>query len=613
MNFQALLDQIDAELRPAFGAEGQVASYIPALARVSPRQFGIALRTRDGEVAAAGDSGVAFSIQSVSKLFTLTLAMRLLGDKLWERIHREPSGNPFNSLLQLESEQGVPRNPFINAGAIAVADRLVSTLGDGAQAALLEMLGSLCGEAIAFDEEVAASEAATGYRNTALGNFMKSFGKLDNDVATVLDFYFHQCSLRMSCEQLAHATRLPVPRRRPPRRRRAGGERAAGAPPERVDAHLRHLRCRRRVRLPDRPAVQERRRRRHRRHRARPLEPVRLVARGRCERQLGARHARARAVREPHRAIHLLRSEAMDWFEGFEGGLHAAGEVELFARTGGNPAKPPLLLLHGYPQTHAMWQRVAQRLAADFSLVIPDLRGYGDSSKPGPAATPEADHALHSKRVMAADMAALMSGLGHARFAVVGHDRGARVAHRLALDHGERIERLALIDIVPTLDMYDMTEMRFATYYYHWFFLIQPQPLPERMIGGDPSFYLRWTLGGWGAKSLDHIEPEALAEYERCFGRADAIHAACEDYRASASIDLEHDRASREAGEKIACDTLVLWGEHGVVGKLYAPLVLWRAQCAGKLEGRAMSAGHFIPEELPDETARRLRDFLLAR
>src|SRR5450432_2881797 len=157
----------------------------------------------------------------------------------------------------------------------------------------------------------------------------------------------------------------------------------------------------------------------------------------------------------------------MAWFDGFDAGLHAAGEVELFARTGGNPAKPPLLLLHGYPQTHAMWQRVAQRLAADFSLVIPDLRGYGDSTKPGPAATPDADHALHSKRAMAADMAALISGLGHARFAVAGHDRGGRVAHRLALDHADRVERLALIDIVPTLDMYERAEMRFATWYYH--------------------------------------------------------------------------------------------------------------------------------------------------
>ena len=205
MDFQALLDGIDRDLRPELGREGRVASYIPALARVPAAQFGIALRTCAGEEAAAGDSAVPFSIQSVSKLFALTLAMRLLGDALWERIHREPSGNPFNSLLQLESEQGIPRNPFINAGAIAVSDRLLSVLGAGAKAGLLEMLSSLAGEAIDFDAEVAVSEATTGFRNVALGNFMKSFGKIDNDVDAVLDFYFHQCALRMSCRQLAKA------------------------------------------------------------------------------------------------------------------------------------------------------------------------------------------------------------------------------------------------------------------------------------------------------------------------------------------------------------------------------------------------------------------------
>ncbi|MEP7301490.1 MAG: glutaminase [Caldimonas sp.] len=205
MDFQALLDEIDAELRPQLGQAGQVASYIPALARVPAGQFGIALRTCAGEEVAAGDSDRPFSIQSVSKLFTLTLAMRLLGDALWERIHREPSGNPFNSLLQLESEQGVPRNPFINAGAIAISDRLVSRLGTGAKDGLLEMLASLSGEPIGFDAEVAASEAATGFRNVALANFMKSFGKIDNEVAAVLDFYFHQCAVRMSCRQVACA------------------------------------------------------------------------------------------------------------------------------------------------------------------------------------------------------------------------------------------------------------------------------------------------------------------------------------------------------------------------------------------------------------------------
>jgi haloacetate dehalogenase len=213
---------------------------------------------------------------------------------------------------------------------------------------------------------------------------------------------------------------------------------------------------------------------------------------------------------------------------------------------------------------------------------------------------------------MAGDMAALMTGLGHKRFFVAGHDRGARVAHRLALDHADRIERLALIDIVPTLDMYELVDMRAAIGYYHWFFLIQPAPLPERMIGGDPGFYLRWTLASWGSNGLGYIEPEALAEYERCFCRADAIHAACEDYRAGASIDLEHDRASRSADEKIACDLYLLWGTRGLIGKRFDPLALWRARAAGRVEGAGMEAGHFIPEELPDDTARRLRDFFLA-
>ncbi|HEY2258029.1 MAG TPA: glutaminase [Variovorax sp.] len=205
MNYQPVLDEIAAAIRPQMiTSGGTVASYIPALARVSPRQFGIALRTRDGAEASAGDAATPFSIQSISKVFTLTLAMRRLGDTLWERIGREPSGNPFNSLVQLENEQGKPRNPFINAGAIAIADRLLSCRGD-AKAELLAFVTELCGEAIGFDAEVAASEAATGYRNAALANFMKSFGKIDNGVDAVLDVYFHQCALRMNCLQLARA------------------------------------------------------------------------------------------------------------------------------------------------------------------------------------------------------------------------------------------------------------------------------------------------------------------------------------------------------------------------------------------------------------------------
>jgi glutaminase len=203
MQLQPVLEEIVATLSPELGQAGHVADYIPALARVPVAQFGIALRTRDGQEAHAGDSATPFSIQSLSKLFTLTLGMRGLGEALWERIGREPSGNPFNSLVQLESEHGIPRNPFINAGAIAVTDRLVSLFD--AKAGMLALLSSLCGDRVDFDEEVAASEAATGFRNAALANFMKSFGRIDNDVATVLDAYFHHCAVRMSCLQLARA------------------------------------------------------------------------------------------------------------------------------------------------------------------------------------------------------------------------------------------------------------------------------------------------------------------------------------------------------------------------------------------------------------------------
>ena len=298
-------------------------------------------------------------------------------------------------------------------------------------------------------------------------------------------------------------------------------------------------------------------------------------------------------------------SDGFDGFDGFDAGSHEVNGIRVHARTGGRSDAPPLLLLHGFPQTHVMWHRVAQRLAPHFRLVLPDLRGYGDSSKPAGAA----DHANYSKRTLAADMLALMAKLGHATFFVAGHDRGGRVAHRLAIDHPQAVRRLAVIDIAPTLDMYDATDMRFASSYYHWFHLIQPSPLPERMIGADAPFYLRWKLGGWGSNGTAFVEPAALAEYERCFCNAAAIHAACEDYRASAGIDLEHDRASRAGGERIACDTLVLWGERGVVAKLFDPLALWRAQCSATVSGHAMPAGHFIPEELPDATARALRDF----
>lgn len=295
----------------------------------------------------------------------------------------------------------------------------------------------------------------------------------------------------------------------------------------------------------------------------------------------------------------------MSWFEGFDEELFHVNGTEIYARLGGDRSKPVLLLLHGFPQTHAIWHRAAQQLKNDFFLVMPDLRGYGDSLKT--AGLP--DHSNYSKRVMAADMVSLMEALGSDSFFLCGHDRGARVAHRLALDHPARVQKLCVLDIAPTVDMYEGTSMEFARLYYHWFLLIQPSPLPETMIGPNARALLHITLGGWGSGGLDYIEPEALAEYERCFCRAESIHAACEDYRASASIDLEHDRDSRNRGEKVACDMLVLCGDRGLVHKLFDPLALWRRQCSGSVQYRALPAGHFIPEELHQETARSLRGF----
>ena len=295
------------------------------------------------------------------------------------------------------------------------------------------------------------------------------------------------------------------------------------------------------------------------------------------------------------------------WFSGFDSRRFEVNGVSIHARvpSAARSGKPALLLVHGFPQTHVLWHRVVQRLQQDYWIVLPDLRGYGDSAQP--AGLP--DHANYSKRTMAQDLVDVMDQLGCPEFFLAGHDRGGRVAARLALDHAEKVKKLCVIDIAPTLDMYNATNMDFARAYYHWFHLIQPWPLPERMIGADPKTYLHAKLGGWGAQGLAYIEPQALAEYERCFCRPEAIHGACEDYRASAGIDLEHDRASRAQEQKIACDTLVLWGERGVVHRMFKPLELWQAQCSATVSGQLLPAGHFIPEELPSETAAALRAF----
>ena len=289
-------------------------------------------------------------------------------------------------------------------------------------------------------------------------------------------------------------------------------------------------------------------------------------------------------------------------FEAFERVRVEASDAEINLVRGGEG--PPVLLLHGYPQTHSMWHAVAPRLAENFTVVATDLRGYGDSSKPFGSE----DHATYSKRAMAADQVKVMGSLGFPTFAVVGHDRGGRVGHRMALDHPDSVTRLAVLDIVPTRHVYATVGRELATAYYHWFFFIQPYDLPETLIGADPGYYLRKKLGGWGTK-LDTFAPEALAEYERCFGDPATIHASCEDYRAAASIDLDHDDADRDEGRKITCPLLALWGDRGAMGRLYDVANVWR-EYARDVRGGPIDAGHFLAEERPEETARELANFL---
>lgn len=289
-------------------------------------------------------------------------------------------------------------------------------------------------------------------------------------------------------------------------------------------------------------------------------------------------------------------------FNGFQVQTVERDGVRLHTRVGG--AGSPLLLLHGHPQCMAMWHKVLPALAARHRVVLMDLRGYGDSDRP-PA---DAAHLNHSKRAMALDAIAVMQAHGFERFDVLAHDRGARVAHRLAADHAQAVQRLMLLDIAPTLAMYENTSEAFARAYWHWFALIQPGALPEALIDTDPARYVRGVMGGRHA-GLAPFTPEALAEYERCFCDPLAIHAACEDYRASAGLDLEHDRASRAAGEQIRCDLLAIWGTRGVIHKLFDPVKLWSAQCAGRVSALPLDAGHFIPEERPAETAAALQGF----
>ena len=254
---------------------------------------------------------------------------------------------------------------------------------------------------------------------------------------------------------------------------------------------------------------------------------------------------------------------------------------------------PPLLMLHGHPQTHAMWHRVAPALAQHFSLVLMDLRGYGESVRP----PSDAVHTPYAKREMARDALAVMAQLGHPRFQVLAHDRGARVAHRLAGDHPAQVERMLLLDIAPTLAMYAGTNEAFARAYWHWFFLIQPPPLPEALIASDPARYVRSVMGKRHA-GLGAFAPEALAEYERCAALPGSAEAMCEDYRAAAGIDLEHDRADIAAGRRLTMPLRVLWGGQGVVGACFDVLALWRER-ADEVSGQALPCGHYIAEEAP--------------
>ena len=294
----------------------------------------------------------------------------------------------------------------------------------------------------------------------------------------------------------------------------------------------------------------------------------------------------------------------MKGFDDFAVGKVPGPAGPLHTRVGGSG--PPLLLLHGHPQSQAMWHVVAPVLAQQFTVVLMDLRGYGDSARPAS----DAAHTVYSKRAMALDAAAVMQHYGFERFGVLAHDRGARVAHRLALDHPQRVSRLLLLDIAPTLAMYENTNRAFATAYWHWFFLIQPPPLPEALIESDPARYVRSVIGNRHA-GLAAFAPDAVAEYERCAGIAGTAHAICEDYRASSTIDAVHDQLDAAAGNLLMQPLKVLWGEHGTTGQCFDVLALWQRQAA-HVTGSSLPCGHYIAEEAPQLLIDQALSFFLA-
>ncbi|HEX2116732.1 MAG TPA: alpha/beta hydrolase [Alphaproteobacteria bacterium] len=291
-------------------------------------------------------------------------------------------------------------------------------------------------------------------------------------------------------------------------------------------------------------------------------------------------------------------------FPGFSQHRISTSEAEINLRRGGDG--PPVLLLHGYPETHLCWHRVAPLLARRFTVVAADLRGYGDSSKPASAP----DHAPYSKRSMAQDMVEAMARLGFTQFAVVGHDRGARVAYRMALDHPNAVAKLAVLDIVPTYTTWMRMQMSRGLATYHWFFLAQPDGLPERLIGADPAYYLKEKLRRWSG-SMDAFPEEVVADYVRCFSDPACIHASCEDYRAGATIDFAIDKADYRT-RKIACPVLALWGQRGFAkgnDDSNDPVADWR-EWADDVRGQPIRCGHFLPEEAPEETTKALEAFL---
>lgn len=288
-------------------------------------------------------------------------------------------------------------------------------------------------------------------------------------------------------------------------------------------------------------------------------------------------------------------------FESFRRGRHGTGEVEINYVAGG--AGPPVLLLHGYPQSLAMWARIAPHLAQHYTVVAADLRGYGDSTKP--KCLP--DRSNYSFRAFARDQVSLMRALGFEQFHVIGHDRGGRTGHRMALDHPARVASLAVLDIVPTYAMTMDTNHRVAAAYWHWYFLAQPEPMPEHMIGLDPDFFYETCLTGWGKARLEDFDAEQLAEYRRCWRDPATIHGTCSDYRAALAVDIVDDAADLDT--KIACPTLAFWGTKGLMHQLFDMDAEWSKRCA-RLTTASLPGGHFFPDQFPNETAERLLQFL---